>query len=83
MFEAVPNDPAGLPEELIRPHPERLDPATPYYEEILAAHEEAVRRGRTRYRDPLSGLYVMTANTLWDRGFCCENRCRHCPYLPR
>jgi hypothetical protein len=72
-----------LPPDRLRPHPARLDPAHPRYEETLAAHEEAVRRGRPRYRDPITGLWVMTARTLWERGFCCELGCRHCPYLER
>lgn len=71
-----------LPRGLLEPHPERLDPDTPGYEAIRAAHDEAVRRGRPRYRDPRSGLWVMTAVTLWERGWCCELGCRHCPYLP-
>jgi len=27
-----------------------------------------------------NGSYVFTGHFLWKRGFCCENRCRHCPY---
>jgi hypothetical protein len=26
------------------------------------------------------GLYVFTAKYLLERGFCCENGCRNCPY---
>ena len=26
------------------------------------------------------GLLVMTAHYLLERGFCCSNDCRHCPY---
>jgi hypothetical protein len=26
------------------------------------------------------GLMVLTRRYLLNRGFCCENRCRHCPY---
>ena len=26
------------------------------------------------------GLMVLTRRYLANRGFCCENRCRHCPY---
>lgn len=26
------------------------------------------------------GLLVFTAKYLRDRGYCCESRCRHCPY---
>lgn len=27
-----------------------------------------------------NGNYVFTAHYLTNRGYCCENRCRHCPY---
>jgi hypothetical protein len=27
-----------------------------------------------------NGSYVFTAYYLKKRGYCCENRCRHCPY---
>jgi hypothetical protein len=27
------------------------------------------------------GYYVFTALFLKNRGFCCKNGCRHCPYL--
>jgi len=26
------------------------------------------------------GLMVLTAKFLRDRGYCCKNGCRHCPY---
>lgn len=27
-----------------------------------------------------NGLMVLTAHFLKERGFCCNNNCRHCPY---
>ena len=27
-----------------------------------------------------SGFYVFTEKYLKERGYCCENGCRHCPY---
>lgn len=33
------------------------------------------------YEDPDTGLSVMTRQHHINRGFCCGNRCRHCPYL--
>lgn len=27
-----------------------------------------------------NGLMVLTRRYLLDRGYCCENGCRHCPY---
>ncbi len=44
------------------------------------AHADAVARGDPGYIDPVSGLFVMTAQYLIDRGYCCEQGCRHCPY---
>lgn len=29
-----------------------------------------------------NGLMVLTRNYLLNRGICCENKCRHCPYKP-
>jgi len=76
-------NPEPIPEDLLRPHPRRLPPATPNYDEIMALHEEAVRRGESRYRDPATGLWVMTAVQLWERGYCCYSGCRHCPWVVR
>lgn len=47
---------------------------------ILAAHDAALERGDAGYRDPATSLFVMTAQYLVDRGYCCGNGCRHCPY---
>lgn len=65
------------------PHPSRLDPSRPDYEEILAAHAAAVRAGEPTYRDPATGLSVMTVTALRERGACCDSGCRHCPYVGR
>ncbi|MBK8737885.1 MAG: hypothetical protein IPL98_18985 [Saprospiraceae bacterium] len=27
-----------------------------------------------------NGLYVFTERYLKKRGYCCQNKCRHCPY---
>lgn len=27
-----------------------------------------------------NGKYVFTAKYLLERGYCCKNGCRHCPY---
>jgi len=47
------------------------------------AHADAVARGAPGYIDPDTGLYVMTSRPPAERGHCCGNGCRHCPYLPR
>jgi hypothetical protein len=70
------------PETIPRPHPSRLDPARAGYAEIIAAHEAAVRAGAPSYRDPATGLCVLSVATHLERGTCCASGCRHCPYLP-
>ena len=49
--------------------------------EIVAAHDAAVASGEPGYIDPTTGLFVLTAAYLADRGTCCDNGCRHCPYV--
>jgi hypothetical protein len=41
----------------------------------------ALDAGQPGYRDPETGLFVLTAKWLADRGTCCSNGCRHCPYV--
>lgn len=65
---------------LDEPHPSRLAPDHPRRAEILAAHDRALSAESSGYRDPVSGFFVMTAAYLADRGTCCGNGCRHCPY---
>lgn len=72
--------PALRPDHLT-PHPKRLSPRHPRYAQILAAHAAAVAAGIPSYRDPVSGLQVLTAAFLTERGSCCESGCRHCPYV--
>jgi hypothetical protein len=63
------------------PHPARLAPDHPLRAEILAAHDAAMAAGEPGYLDPVSGLFVQTAASLLERGSCCDQGCRHCPYL--
>jgi len=49
--------------------------------EVVALHDAAVDAGDAGYIDPISGLFVLTAACLADRGFCCDQGCRHCPYV--
>ena len=58
----------------------RLDPANKNYAKILAAHDEAMSKNIDGYIDPINSLFVLTSSSLKERGFCCENNCRHCPY---
>jgi hypothetical protein len=65
---------------LDQPHPSRLAPSEPGYDAIMRAHREALERGESGYLDPLSGYFVFTAAYLAGRA-CCDNGCRHCPYV--
>jgi hypothetical protein len=67
--------------ELGQPHPERLAPDHPSRPAILRAHAEALEAGQPGYLDPDTGLFVLSARFLADRGYCCTRGCRHCPYL--
>jgi hypothetical protein len=62
------------------PHPDRLDPRHPQYDLILERHTRAVASGLSTYVDPASGYTVMTATYLAERGYCCSQGCRHCPW---
>jgi hypothetical protein len=48
----------------------------------MAGHDAAVAAGEAGYLDPDSGLFVLTAAFLAQRGTCCGRGCRHCPYPP-
>jgi hypothetical protein len=67
---------------LTQPRADRLTADPEQAARILSAHETAMLQGASTYRDPMSGLLVLTAATLADRGVCCRGGCRHCPYLP-
>ena len=43
-------------------------------------HKKACEQGKDHYIDPQTGYLVMTSTFLKNRGYCCENNCRHCPY---
>ncbi|MHB1209451.1 MAG: DUF5522 domain-containing protein [Acidimicrobiales bacterium] len=64
-----------------RPHPSRCDPALPGYQSIIDAHEAAVAKGDATYRDPSTGLWVLTVAVHLARGTCCDSGCRHCPFI--
>ncbi|MEO9181570.1 MAG: DUF5522 domain-containing protein [Acidimicrobiales bacterium] len=64
-----------------RPHPSRCNPSRADYDVIIEEHERAVHGGEPSYRDPSSGLTVITVVTHLARGTCCNSGCRHCPYI--
>lgn len=78
-----PDRPGPLPPARLVPHPDRLDPARADYMAVMDAHHRALLAGEPGYADPATGLYALTARTLWDRGECCGAGCRHCPWVGR
>ncbi len=72
--------PASSGEVVPVPRPDRLNPSHPHYGDILAAHQTAVAAGQPGYLDPGTGLFVLTAVALAERGSCCGCGCRHCPF---
>jgi hypothetical protein len=66
---------------LTEPHPDRLAPEHPLRAEMLARHAAALAAGDAGYWCPGSGLFVLTAEFLAERGTCCDQGCRHCPYV--
>jgi len=45
-----------------------------------ALHSKACADGKTRYKDPATGKYILTKIAHRRRGRCCNTGCRHCPY---
>ena len=67
---------------LERPHDSRWAPADPQEAEaVLKRHRRAIEREHSGYKDPTTGLFVLTAAYLIERGWCCERGCRHCPFV--
>ncbi len=50
------------------------------WELIRQRHAAACASNRPSYADPVTGYDVFTADFLLNRGYCCGNLCRHCPY---
>jgi iron complex transport system substrate-binding protein len=47
---------------------------------IQELHARACANNLPTYTDPVTGYEVFTAGFLRQRGYCCGNGCRHCPY---
>lgn len=43
-------------------------------------HKDALDNSKRTYTDPDTGYMVFTELSHKDRGYCCGNACRHCPY---
>ena len=50
---------------------------------IIFSHDNATANDKKGYRDPFTGNYTFTATSLKNQGFCCKNKCRHCPWPPK
>jgi Family of unknown function (DUF5522) len=72
--------PRTLPRELDQPHPDRLSPEHPMFDEIMFKHNLSITLGQGGYLDPETGYFVFNAKTLADNEKCCANACRHCPF---
>lgn len=66
---------------LTEPHPSRLPLDHPRRDEVLTRHAAALSADEPGYPDPDTGLFVLSAGYLADRGTCCGRGCRHCPYV--
>ena len=70
------------PDALERPHASRWQPANAHEADaVLKRHRRAIARKEPGYKDPATGLFVLTAAYLSERGWCCERGCRLCPYI--
>ena len=47
---------------------------------FVQTHDEACINKHDFYIDPQTSYQVMTSYFLKNRGYCCNNNCRHCPY---
>ncbi|KAK3593351.1 hypothetical protein CHS0354_021915 [Potamilus streckersoni] len=58
----------------------QYDKLSPLERIIHEKHLTAVKAGKLFYTDPTTGYQVMTRLVHMNRGRCCGNACRHCPY---
>ncbi len=49
---------------------------------LVERHAHACAKNQPTYTDPATGYSVFTADFLKQRGYCCGNGCRHCPWEP-
>jgi hypothetical protein len=77
----VPNRDLLADRPLTEPSTDRLPLTHPRRAVILAAHTRALAADEAGYLDPDTGLFVLTAGYHADRGNCCLQGCRHCPYV--
>lgn len=59
---------------------ENTSSAKKYQEEIDKLHKSACAEQSMGYVDPETGKFVMSEYYLLKRNYCCNSKCRHCPY---
>ena len=53
-----------------------------YFDDLFPdRYEDELKEGKDFYME--NGYRVMTESYLTNRGYCCANGCRHCPYWPK
>jgi hypothetical protein len=55
-----------------------------YFDDIFGnsdSFSDNLKDGKDFYME--NGYRVMTESYLINRGYCCSNGCRHCPYWPK
>jgi hypothetical protein len=53
-----------------------------YFDDLFSdKYEDELQEGKDYYVE--NGYRVMTEAYLTNRGYCCANGCRHCPYWPK
>ena len=55
-----------------------------YFDDIFGnsdSFSDNLKMGKDFYLE--NGYRVMTESYLINRGYCCSNGCRHCPYWPK
>ncbi|XP_038045772.1 uncharacterized protein LOC119720228 [Patiria miniata] len=71
----------GMPlSSLVEDEAVEFDKLTADEKEIYRLHKGACQAGQSSYIDPSTGYIVLTQSEHIDRGKCCGNCCRHCPY---
>jgi len=49
------------------------------FSETRPVQNRGIKKGIDYHIDD-NGRYIFTAHYLKNRGYCCKNGCRHCPY---
>lgn len=70
-----------LDESIAYPAQRRFEYRDSWANARIKIHLEAMIAHRDGYLDPKDGLFVFNALVHLSRGYCCNNLCRHCPFV--